>query len=498
MATTQLSWALALLVLGMRLGVFQYAGSPLPYFDQWVLEFNNIFLMMLHEESLWTILFTPHNEHMPVTTKLLSMTGFVLNGYWDVKFLVVVAALVRAGESVLAFRMLAEGTGSQTRALIWVACAGVYVLPLSGYNLLNGMQVSFFLTHIAVFWAIHTVLHWERPGRDALQLVLSCILGLLSLGSALALPATILVVALMYRRQRPGFWPAWAGAVFACGVYVTGYLESTTSARAMGWPQVEFFLQLFSWPFLHVGVGLVLLVVLSVVLWCRSRAGKANPTILVGVGMLVFAAMNAAMLALNREASEFHPRHWDTVSLLPLGLIAIGLTLTDTPEVQRGWRRLMVGCLLALVAFFLGLRFQQQSLPYLRSGHVQQEAAVGRYRELFLSGGLWPEAIRIRAMLRERDYRFFDDPVDRFMPHPIVAGNIVRELMPALALLSPEIIPAREASFPSRTVSRIIRHGWWLLLPGTGLALAGFAGLGRIKPQTMMDVSVRPWPRRSS
>ena len=94
MATTQLSWALALLVLGMRLGVFQYAGSPLPYFDQWILEFNNIFLMMLHEESLWTILFTSHNEHMPVTTKLLSMTGFVLNGYWDVKFLAVVAALV--------------------------------------------------------------------------------------------------------------------------------------------------------------------------------------------------------------------------------------------------------------------------------------------------------------------------------------------------------------------------------------------------------------------
>ena len=495
-ATMRLSWGLALLVLGMRLGVFHYAGGPLPYYDQWVLEFNNIFLMVLNGDSVWAILFTPHNEHMPVTTKLLSLAGFVLNGYWDVKFLVVVAALVRAGEAVIAFRMLATETGPLARALIWAACCAVYAAPLSGYNLLNGMQVSFFLAHIAVFWAVHSVLRWDRPGPGALQLGLGCVLGLLSLSAALALPAAVLAVALMHRRRRPGFWPAWWGTLIISGAYVIRYLASSTGERVLAWRQAEFFLQLFSWPFLHAGVGFVLLAWLSVVLWRRSRAGKMHPAFLAGVGIAAFAAANAAMLALNREAGEFHQRHWDTISLLPLGLVGTGLVLADGSEAKRAGLWAMGGLLAVMLCFF-GLRLQEQSLPYLRSGHAQREAAVRHYRELFLSGGLWREAARINAMLAERDYRFFDDPVDRFMPHPTVAANIVRGRMPVLALLPPEIIPAREVSFSSRVVSATIGLGGWLLVPGAGLALAGLTGLGRIKPQRMAEGSGRPCCRSS-
>ncbi|HEV8073474.1 MAG TPA: hypothetical protein VGP21_05015, partial [Opitutaceae bacterium] len=88
--------ALAFFVLGTRLAVFSYAGSPLPYYDQWVAECHSTFLKLFSGHSIWSVLFTPHNEHVILTTKLVSLSGFALNGYWDVPFLAVAAAFVRA------------------------------------------------------------------------------------------------------------------------------------------------------------------------------------------------------------------------------------------------------------------------------------------------------------------------------------------------------------------------------------------------------------------
>lgn len=88
--------SLVIVVFGARLWVFQYAGSPLPYFDQWLAEYNNLFLSLAAGQSTFDALFRQHNEHALITTKLFSLIGFSLNGYWDVKFLVVIAAITRA------------------------------------------------------------------------------------------------------------------------------------------------------------------------------------------------------------------------------------------------------------------------------------------------------------------------------------------------------------------------------------------------------------------
>jgi hypothetical protein len=483
-STTRLAWALAFIVLGMRLAVFEFAGSPLPYFDQWMAEYNNIFLLAMNGGSLGKILFTHHNEHILLTTKLLSLAGFALNGYWDVKFLVCLAALVRAGEAAWAFRLLSAGGRPAVRLIVWVGCALVFALPLSGYNLLCGMQVSFFLADLAMLWSIRTVLHWRKPGSSGGQLCCSMVFGLLSLGSAIAIPAVTLAVHLAQRRPRAGFWVAWAISVMLAGLYVLQSSALASGGSSLpGWPQLIFFFQLLSWPVMHAGLGLLVVLFAGTGLWQALRTGAGLKSgAAAGTGLAVFAVANAALLALSRLRSDFHMRHWDTVSLIVLSVIVLGAFGADAAGRLRRPALFGLSGLIALAAAFFCLRMNEQSLPYLRSGHADRETNVQRYRANFLSGGLQQDFDRINAMLRVRDYSFYDDPVYRFVPHPVVSANIMRRPLPMLALLSPEIMPTRELSPLSVVVQLIIRHGWIFLLPGVGLALAGIAGLRHDEP----------------
>lgn len=469
------SWALALIVAGARLGIFDYAGSPLPYFDQWLMEFNNLFLMGLNGHSAWEILFTRHNEHLLMTTRVLSLAGFGLNGYWDVKFLVVIAAVIRAVEAVLAFRLLSDGRKPTTRAVVWAMCVIVFAAPISAFNLLCGMQVSFFLGDIAVLWAMWAVLRWRNARWGIWQLGLSGVFGLLSMGSAIAIPAATLVIHLLQRRARPGFWLAWSMSVLLVAGYGWLVVMETPRSRPLSWMQGPFFFQLLSWPVLNAALGAGLAACALAWIWRTIRmAGCDDNGILAGSGLAVFAAVNTAMLALNRLPDEFHSRHWDTVSLGALGVIAVAVGLCERAVRFRrlaGWG---MGGLVALYVCGFAFRMGTESLPYLEDAHIRRNVVLERYRDLFLSGEIRLTGERINARLMEKDYRFFDDPMDRFAPHPIVVLNIIGHPLPTLSLLSPEILPVRARSLTGDMVQGMIRFGWLLLTAGVAAGAWGF------------------------
>lgn len=469
-----LSWGLAALVLGMRLSVFRFAGSALPYYDQWIGEFNNIFLLGINGESWWSILLTPHNEHLLFTTKALSLIGFAMNGYWDVKFLVVAAAMVRAAEAAFAFRILSAGSKSTGTAIVWSACALIYVMPLSGYNLLNGMQVSFFFVHIAAFWTVRTVGQWQNPRSSAFQLIGSCIVGLLSMGGAVALPVVSLAVALLQRRRLAGFWPVWTLTVALTAAYALNYVTNTSKDRPLAWSQLDFFLRLFSWPFFNAWVGAGLVILVAIGFYKIGRVIKLGPGAIAGAGIIVFGGINAILVALNRSMADFHMRHWDEVSLLILGLATFGLAAVarDNARFRRAglW---MVASFLVLSGLFLVLRIREKTWPYLKSGRENREIVIHLYRDRLISGGILNESFRINGMLMNRDYSFFDDPVDRFALHPTVAENVMRNHLQALALLSPEIIPSRPSSVTSLITNWTIQNGWIFFISGAALTVTG-------------------------
>ena len=461
------SVSLVLIVFGARLWAFNYAGSPLPFFDQWLAEYNNLFLSLAGGQSPIQAILRHHNEHALITTKLFSLIGFSLNGYWDVKFLVVLAAAARGAVAVLAFRCLAPQDNLLKRALLWFWAVLIFAIPWSGFNTLCGQQISFYFAELALLWSLATTVEWK--GRwSAVGLIAAMALGLTSMASALAIPAATLAAHWAYPQSRKGFGLAWGSTALLAGWYIfqaTGV--NSGAASNLTFASCAFFLHLIAWPIQNAAMGhLLLFIALITVFFLRRLEHTETKRTAIAVGFMLFAMLNSAMIALNRQPSELHPRHWDTLLWMPFGAIALAILIV--PQLPR-FRRVAIVASLGLAALFGGAfaqRYFTVTQPYYDASHQQRDAIVLQYRDWFLSGEIKQAAEGVNQQLEQKDYRFYDDPVGRYMPHPIAVANILDAPIPSLSLLSPEILPTREPGLIARLTALIIGQGKLLCLVG--------------------------------
>jgi hypothetical protein len=463
-----LTAALACAVVASRLAVFHYGGSILPYYDQWFVEFENGFLSVARGMPPLEVLFLPHNEHRLVTTKLLSFVGFLVNGYWDVRFLVIIAALVRAGEAAILFRLLLPvGPGRLATWGWWCACLVVFASPLSGYNLLCGLQVSFFLAELSLLAAIALVSRWQGSVRDAVALVAIQLFGLASFGSALAIPLATAAVHWAASRPRRWFWPSWSLSLAVSVGWATAGAGNAAGEQAV---RIRFFLELLAWPLSSAAWGLLLAVV-GIVAVVKSK--NHSSTLAATAGVLVFAAANAAMLAYGRPPQMLHPRHWDLLALLPLGWLALGLQLA--PKNRTAETRLVLVPVVLTYGVFLATLVWYTTWPYLKQAHVAHAETEARMRRLLLSDQIYQEAARLNRPLHRRDHLFFDHPFERYMMHPTIARNYHLAPLPALAVLSPELIPTRPVAAGTQLMTWLVKWAGWLAVPAAILASAALA-----------------------
>lgn len=476
--------ALALVVFGVRLAVFAHAGNPLPFYDEWLALYNNLFLTGSGGHSLAPTLLLPHNEHHLITTKLLYLAGYLLNGYSEPRVLILAAAVVRALEAAIAWRLLSSGSPA-ARIPVLLACLIVFAAPLSAYNTLCGLQVSFFLAELALLWSIHTMLRWRSGVGSGMQLLLALILGLSSLASAIVIPAATLAAHLAIRRPRAGFMPAWAlSTVVAVAFALHGSSsenELFSAERLQRWP--GFFLELAGWPFGSPLAGaLVLLFGTLVLVRLFSLRPGLSPGAAAGLAIMVFGAGNAGLLALARTPETVHMRHWETLLLIPLGLTAVVAHLASEHFRVRLALRTAGPVLGILYVVALGTLFARETLPYFERANATRDAAVTHYRNLLLSGRVIAHAAETNDKLVARDYRFFDDPIGRFSVHPVVATNLARSGGRGLLGLSPEILPARERSVLSIALQTFFRWGAPLAWAGVALLLAALVWPSRDQP----------------
>jgi hypothetical protein len=423
-------------------------------------------------------LFTPHNEHVILTTKLVSLSGFALNGYWDVPFLAVAAAFVRALEAALMFRLLSGGARREIKMVAWLACAAVFAAPVSGFNLLCGLQICSYFADLALIGSLFCVLRWSSAWKSGAVLFVMNLLGLFSMGSALAIPAATLATHLAGRRQRPGFWPAWSLTALSTAVYIaiiSSLVPRGTAGATVG-SQAVFFLKLFSWPFFDVTCGLILLVLtLVTIAWLvRTLQFQAAPFPAIA-GLGVFGATNALLIALNRpSADSLHMHYWEMAAFLPLSVVVLGANVLRAMPRPRRWASVLVGAMVLGYGINFAV-FLNQSWRYIAAAHDRRGEALAYYRDVFTSNHLSRESARIAAMLSTRDYSFLDDPILRFAPHPRVYQEILQAPMLTYALLSPEILPTGPPSMVSRLLRSLLGLGWCFSVTGAVMTVVGFA-----------------------
>ncbi|HOS75955.1 MAG TPA: hypothetical protein PKW12_11915, partial [Verrucomicrobiota bacterium] len=123
-------WAASLFLagLGARLWLIDRFGTALPFWDQWE-EARVVYVPFLAGKLSLTDLFSAHNEHRILFTRLYGLALLLLNGQWDGRLQMVGNALIHsatlAGLGGLMFRWLER----KYWVWVWLPLALVLALP---------------------------------------------------------------------------------------------------------------------------------------------------------------------------------------------------------------------------------------------------------------------------------------------------------------------------------------------------------------------------------
>jgi hypothetical protein len=184
---TPVSFALCLFVfiLGVRWAVFDRYGMTLPEWDQWDAEGLMLLAPWFNQDGFLSALFTPHNEHRVVLTKLLNLGLTLANGHWDQRLEAVVNALFPATLGVVFFVLARRHLERRWLAPFTVFLGLIYALPFAWENVLGGFQSQqFFLVGLALVAIAFLPFSAPLSARWWLGVV-GAFLGLLSMASGL-------------------------------------------------------------------------------------------------------------------------------------------------------------------------------------------------------------------------------------------------------------------------------------------------------------------------
>lgn len=456
---------LLLVVLGAKFGLLQYAGSDVPYHDQWGAEGSVVYRWHLRGEMGTSYLFWSHGEHTPALTRALGLGLFVLNSnQWDA-FVEGTACVLLYGFVVcMLWRFARDVLGERALALAAVIAAVLFSQPVCSENFVWGFQTQFHFLMLFSLAHMYGVLREERLGLSWGVGQMAGALALFSMASGLVSAGVLAGLACTRLRAEPRNRWAWAtlgvnAVLVAIGLWLVQRAEVNAGTKAgsvvdflrgLGW--------LLSWPL----PGPVWLLVVQLPLgWALCRAGlrrERAARLLMALGAWTW--LSAAALAYGRGSSSsmIAGRYLD---LLVVGLFANSLAL-GWLWLQGGLSRFARTVLLASLAAQLGGVAWQNRPEVIRAG----------------LDGFRHEQARQKAVLQE--FLASDDPavlerdpvVRRVLPHLQLTIELLRDPLMRRAL-PPSIVPGLVLS-PRGGADRAIR-----LQPGQHYESQPVAAAGR-------------------
>jgi hypothetical protein len=447
--------AVALIVFGSKLALIDAAGSDLPVWDQWDAEGAYLYRPYLEGHLSARELFSPHNEHRILFTRLLVLGLLALNGQWDGLLQMVVNAAIHAAFAGLVTALLSVRLGQISGSLAAIVLAGLFSVPAAWENVLSGFQSQFY------FLLLFTFLHlagtaYGRAGSWlcwGAQLAGGC--ALFTMASGVGSAATVMVL-LVLQALHSRTWPITTSALLlinlgwlVLGLWLRVEHPGHESLRATS--AAEYFRALFwmmAWPTRNLWLAPLLLfpfVALFVGWW---RTGSPLRTLL--LGLAGWWLLQLLVLAYARGTGVESPRYFD---LFTLGLAIAGVAGIDLLSQARArvWRW-SLGAIAAIWAGCVGTALMRVHVdifhhlaPTLRAENHIREAVVREQVErpsprfLQREPGAelpYPWADRLASLLAEPSLRKILPPSIR-LPVPFVADPTVTHGMRAITVESP-------------------------------------------------------------
>lgn len=247
--------AFAATLLGLKLWLIHSYGNEVPYWDQWDAEADRLYLPFLRGELSWLDLFSAHNEHRIVTTRILGLLLFQLNGLWSPLLQMVVNAVVHVAALCAAVWLMSRAANRQSLAALLLFSLVLFGIPFGWENTLTGFQAQFYFVLLFSILSIWWLVTQEALSRWWWLGILSAGTAYLSLASGVfalaAVSVTLLVrFALVSRDKRELASAVLLIGLFLAGVSATPVMVEHQQFKAVS---VQRFLQVLhlvlAWPF---------------------------------------------------------------------------------------------------------------------------------------------------------------------------------------------------------------------------------------------------------
>lgn len=463
------------LVCAFRLREILLHAGPTPLLDQWDAEAGQILVPWLQGKLSWTAFFAPHNEHVPMWTRLFSWLQAMVLGRWDPQlqatFNTVLHGVFAGVVADWLRRQLPRWPAFGLTGLVVVLAS----LPFSWENSTWGFQTHTPLALLFVF--LHIRGSFERaPGSSGWWLAqVAGLASLFTYGSMWAAPAAVMLTALWTGAPDRRRWVS-AALLAAGGLALVWYARAQqapahTQALTAHSPQeflASFLLQL-GWPTAWPGACALLglpAFLLAVQIRRRRRRHAGNIDLII-VALAVWAAAQAGAFAFARGGGYigFVSRYGD---LLALGVLANAVALWRLAQATPPKLRWLAAALALAWLATLGAGLQRISTRgHTEFFHAHSEAWTNTRREA------------VRQYLATKDLAHLSTPEVRAVlyPNPEVVARALdqpglADLLPAS--LRPTPAPAHGDGVSAAAAS--LRSHWAALAIAGGLAL--LLGLG--------------------
>lgn len=327
------TFALFLIVMGVRFAtVFQY-GSDLPYWDQWGAEGQEIIKRYYDGTLTLKHWFAASNEHRIFFTRVIALASTLLNDQWDARVEMLINAVICAIGASGLFCYVAVGLKSFIHRWAWFAgVAIVFTFPFGWENTIAGFQSQFYLLAMFSIASIallgnFTVFSWQW-----LVGVVFLILSPFTMASGLLAPIVVIFLLLVMLVREKNDWrtiikreiPTYliCTVMTITGLLLTVKVDATVKYKAQSIGHfLEAFTACLAWPYLGQYWWVVINWLPFVALLSAFIAGftGVSRSERLALGMGFWVLMQSAATAYSRAGINYSARYFDSFSY---GLIA--------------------------------------------------------------------------------------------------------------------------------------------------------------------------------
>jgi hypothetical protein len=360
--------ALAFTLFGIKLWVIATAANATPFWDQWGAEGEQLFLALMRGQLHLGTLVAAHNEHRILTTRLVAIALWKLNGLWNPVLEMLVGAMIHVAAILLTLGLIWRSLGRTNLKPLLGFSLVLFGLPFGWFNVVLGFQIQFYWLILFSVAALGLLSTAEAFGRRYWAGIAVAVLAYFSMGSGIlcvAAPAAVGTIHWMLRLRR-GARHVF-GIVVLVALAAIGYAFVPKLPPGSIWVVRSFaqfmngMLELLSWPFPPGAIAAFVRNAPVLAFWIamiRRRVPSADARwFLVAIGAWVLGQSAAISYGRGGFGSVLNAKYLDIVTIGVLTDLSSLLALVAMRRDARASRVLRPAGALWLLAICSGIAF---------------------------------------------------------------------------------------------------------------------------------------------